>query len=545
MTPSSRQTALAVSACTTAFAVLPLVQILPIDFDRTAGLLLLPALWFGRRHLRDALARFGSLSRVWIVIWLWAAAGLACSVAFSPHSAAAATTAASWVLLTAVALVAGELCATEPTANDRLMGGLAAGATLGCVAVWAWWWMSGQGRLPLYAHHRIFGLHMMIGAVATTAQVINHWERPRARNLWLAAGAVAWGGLLWAGGRAPIAAVLASLAFWWWMAGTPLRSRLAGTTAILLCGGLILSAAHWTDRPELGWWHALQRTTSVGAGGSVSVSQFTSTRSDFWRSAAGHAAERPWLGRGPDAYRFLTPKLDGQQPHNFLLQLWLDLGLIGAAPLLLLLGRRVAVGARTALAHRGLGSNAPWVALITTALLAGLLDGVFYHLLPLAGVAVALGALRPAATASSDSSRSVAVVAIGNVVLVAALGALVLHAVLFHALNVRPSPATPAGWQARLLRAWPSTTTGLPHWLDEWRRNDRPAALAWARWAQAHSVSASRFHVYAASLLLAMGDRPAAEAELRAALAKAHWSVQPAINAMLRDLGFDQPRAQP
>ncbi len=52
-------------------------------------------------------------------------------------------------------------------------------------------------------------------------------------------------------------------------------------------------------------------------------------RLDIWRFAGGKILERPWQGWGIDASR-VWPEVE-MHPHNAVLQLWLELGVVGAA----------------------------------------------------------------------------------------------------------------------------------------------------------------------------------------------------------------------
>ena len=177
------------------------------------------------------------------------------------------------------------------------------------------------GAVPLYAHHRHLGLPALAGAVASLA-LIPHKDIYRVgRIFWLVVGIITWGGMLWSGGRTPMFALALAVAVWAWLSPAPVRGRLCGRAAVLLVAGLALSAVFWTPNRELGWWHAIGRTAS--AAGTGSVSQLSSTRSNFWQDVVQRAKDAPWLGHGPDSYRFLTTKLDGQHTHNFVMQIWL------------------------------------------------------------------------------------------------------------------------------------------------------------------------------------------------------------------------------
>ncbi|MEO7413131.1 MAG: O-antigen ligase family protein [Opitutaceae bacterium] len=513
-----------------ALATLPFLQALPVDFDRSGALiLLLPGLWAGRGQLTQIVARMRSGPA-----WLRFSAGaipvaVTLSVAMADQPSPALVTAASWVILAAAGLIVAQLVGTDASSSRRLLAGMALGTAAGSLAVWALWWLGDRGMVPLYAHPRHLGLHTLSGALASTWLFAHSREtRPR-RIFWAIVGTASWGGLLWSGGRTPLLALAGALVLWWIFSATADRKALVRATALFLFLGLALSSAFWTSRPELGWWHALHRTATAAANGSTS--ELTSTRNDFWGVAAGRARAAPWLGHGPDSYRFLTPKLDGQQPHNFVLQLWLEVGIVGMLPALVLLGGALLCG--WPLASRSNDTAAlAWLAILSASVAAGLLDGVFYHLVAFLPAALAMGA----ALGLGLKSRPPAKPSPAPHVILGAAGVIIaLHMFLFYSLALATPPA-PSAWPARWVRAFPSSTFGLWRWLDTWQIDNPDVALEWARWAQGHSPNPIVFHVYAARLLLAQGHREAAESELRAAESKAHWSTRPAIQAMLREL---------
>lgn len=519
-----------------ALVALPFLQALPIDFDRTGPLFLLtPALWLGRNQLCAALQRLRASARVERLALAVGGSAVVVSTFTADQFAPATVAAATWVLLAGTALIAGEI-SRDPLARSRLLGGFAVGAAAAIVTVWALWLLGGRGAMPLYAHHRHLGLHALGGAVASVALLIATDASHGQRVVRFAIAVVCWGGLFWSGSRGPVLALAAALVVWF-AVRRPERSALLRAVGLLLPLGLALSAAFWTSRPELGWWHALDRTASAttGATRNGTLSGLTSTRSEFWRDTVQRALDAPWLGHGPDAYRFLTPKLDGQQPHNVVLQAWLDLGLLGALPWLFLLGWTIVRGWCRAASETDCGSLAPWLAVASASTLAGLLDGVFYHLVALLPAALAIGVafLSVLPPAPEREQPAGAILATGTIA--TAVAVLALHAGIFHALVIAPPPRPDSG-AARLVRAFPSTTFGLWHWLDRWQTTQPDIALDWARWAQTRSANPPMFHVYAARLLLARGEGAAAETELLAARAKAHWTTRPTIDAMLREI---------
>jgi hypothetical protein len=113
---------------------------------------------------------------------------------------------------------------------------------------------------------------------------------------------------------------------------------------------------------------------------------------------------------------------------------------------------------------------------------------------------------------------------------------LLLHTWLFRALVVATPPQNPQRALAQILRVFPSTTFGLWRWTDAWQNQSPEVALTWLRWAAPRSSTPSIFHIRAAQLLRALGRREEALVELRAAEAKAHWTVRPSISAMRQEM---------
>jgi hypothetical protein len=424
--------------------------------------------------------------------------------------------------------MAGRTVRNDPTAGRKILAGLALGAAAGTLVVWGLWLMTGRGAIPLYAHQRHLGLHMLVGAIATSFLIVRPAVTRNGRVLWYAVGTVVWGGLLWSGGRTPLLAVLVGLGTWFIFRPKDRKGLLLATVCQLVAG-LVLSSVFWTPRPELGWWHAIGRTSAAVSTGSTT--QLTSARSDFWRETAERARTAPWLGHGPDSYRFLTPKLDGQQPHNVALQLWLDLGLLGAVPVLSILVITLYRGwSRTATSK---DEYVPWLALLTASAAGGMLDGVFYHVLAFFPAMLAVGVSLEIRSSAGSPPKSVSLPV--TVVATLAAGIISFHSWIFYKLALG-EPPPPTSFAARCVRAFPSSTFGLWRWLDAWQQEYPDAVLDTVKWAQTHSPSAPLFHIYAARVLLARGERDAANIELAAARTKAHRTARPAVDAVIESL---------
>lgn len=458
----------------------------------------------------------------WIVWLVPVNAGL--SVIASPHPAPALVMLSSWVLLAAGGLVVGQIVTEKPERARWLLRALAFSAAVGTLFHWGQWRLGASPEEAFYPHPRVMGLHLLGGTLASTTLFFGCVGRERIG--WLFGGTLCWGGLFWTGSRAPLAAVLATSLLWLVLAPKHARLRLVSSAALLIFGGLIVSFVLDAKIQHLGSGNLWRRTVEVS-----SAKELTSNRSDFWQSAWQRGLESPWLGRGPDAYRYLEPKLEGAQPHNVLLQWFLDLGLFGTLALLLLVFCAL---------WRGLRRNdmattaAGWPLVACASFVAGQLDGFFYHQAALFTTALALGISARAANASHAQapvrpwwSRA------WPIAVIASVGVLLTHSWLYYRVG-RARPPMPHEPVVQLWYAFPSTTAGLDRWIWSWSATAPDAALSLSRYAQAHSPNGDYFRVVTAGILLRRGDRAGALQEMNHALAIAPWQRRTLVRE-LRD----------
>lgn len=186
-------------------------------------------------------------------------------------------------------------------------------------------------------------------AVLTPAAALAGWRT----------GGGPWPGLLMAAGivgasfgldaDAPVIALLLSglavWAVWRWPAAAPRALGAAAALFFLSAPGLL-----WASR-KLGWFQALEAQVPLS----------WSMRMSYWRHAGDWISDHPFRGWGLDASRMFGPGIT-LHPHNGALQVWLELGLIGATAAAVFwfvvmatqggprqdLGRAVAAGTATA-----------------------------------------------------------------------------------------------------------------------------------------------------------------------------------------------------
>lgn len=503
-------------------AALPFLSNLPIDYDRIAPLVLLPAFWLARKRLRASrvLSSCDKLDRSLLAIAIVAAV---IASAFGPHPLQSWVSLASLAWVLAGGALARTLVTSDPAAGRRLLIGISAGATMGCLTVWTFWERGTPvGEFPHYGHARLFGLHMMLGTVAALGWLGQTASRSAERLLAFLAALIACAGAFWSGGRTPLVGIAAAVAVSLWCSPRAQRPFLAGGVAAVLIGGVLLSLAQWTPDAYLGWWTALERSHAA-----TTIDELSSTRLTVWQFSWNRFLEAPWLGHGLDSYRYLIPKHDGNQPHNWMLQFLLDFGVAGGVSLGLFLVRQTWRGiGRPGCADSSVSSWRQAAAVTLTAcLVAGLLDGVFYHAITLVPAALLVG-IAGAPDSLREATRERIMHAF-QLVLAASGILLAWHVVVLASLLVLPPPPSATSPRARIVRAVPTTTFGIQRWLEHWRIAEPETTIAWAHWALRHSDDPAQLHAYAAVVQANRGDSLAALREVEDALRKAHIRAIP------------------
>lgn len=530
--PSPASARLATAWLAAALLLLPWAYRIAWDAPRAAVLLLLaPALWLGRAQVTQAMADLfaGRATRTGFAVLL---VGLvAASVALSRHWAASLVTAATWCLLALTAILVTRLVRDWGEASRWLLAAMTASGAFATAAHWARWHAGELPHSAFYLHHRLMGLHTFGGAFAGIAVVLLARRLPAVWRVALTLAAIlCWAGLLWTGSRSPLIGLAVGLAAWLVKIARPMRASVLLATAGLGLSGMLVSLMMWSDLPYLGWWNLWKRTAVT-----QSASELTSHRSDFWSEAGTHVRSAPWLGHGPDAYGFLTPQLEGVQPHNLPLQLALDVGLPATLLVFAVLLACLWRGWRRP-AHDV--TDPAWFALALGYGAATQLDGYFYYPLASIPAMIALGACAGSAgpqRSANAPARPAGLPAQAWRPLALASAAVVLfHCVLYHRILHDGVPASPEALTARLWRAFPSTTYNVDEWIDRWAATGRAQeALATSRHALPHSQTPELFRVKTALLLARRGELPPAIAELELARRESRPEQHAAIDALL------------
>lgn len=189
---------------------------------------------------------------------------------------------------------------------------------------------------PLFRHIREVGWFAAIGFAFSTNQYLSATSCKRfdANNIFWASVAIASLSLiLWTGGRAVIFSAFVCLCLL--LARNFHRSPIAIRTALRLalmvvCSLLIaksLTVAEWNGLDRiLGTTYSITTTTP----GQVSADSLTTGRAHMWSAALNAVKDNPLLGLGPNGYSRILPRLYGMQPHNIVVQVLVEWGVIGA-----------------------------------------------------------------------------------------------------------------------------------------------------------------------------------------------------------------------
>ncbi|WP_261817416.1 O-antigen ligase family protein [Vibrio gallicus] len=183
--------------------------------------------------------------------------------------------------------------------------------------------------------------------------------------------------LLWLGGRGSFLALFASIIFMFGYLQYSQYSKLKRLYYLIFISMVTIVISLPLNVLE---WNGLNRLLSDFTNAdSVTLNQFSSNRLVLWSDALSVFRESIWLGSGPDAYRFMG-SLGFFQPHNFILQLLVEVGIFGAAIALLLICK-LSISALIRLCNKNENRFKVLVlnlALFGALVIQGLLDGAFY-----------------------------------------------------------------------------------------------------------------------------------------------------------------------
>lgn len=314
-------------------------------------------------------------------------------------------------------------------------------------------------------------LPLALAAYAYRAQASTPSNHAWQSTLCVLAMTNSWFFIFWAGGRGPLAALLAGLLIIILIGHQ--RRALASRASLLLIGtaipGLALAAQYAVPGYGIGRiLHTIQEAESLG--------DLSPGRMEIWRQTFEAIKANPYLGHGPDSFLFQTGELNRAflHPHSFPLQAALDGGIPNTIICLVLGGgflfwvlRRKPIPALNQAASRDLRDlGLTWMLVSLAAFSA--IDGTLYHSHPSMLIAIAAGILAANRLGVSVAQKATVWSWPLAVVLVVVF---FLHTVsLHHAFH----PGTNSQWGSKVLIHYPS---GMADNRAE--RHLRQRAIAW------------------------------------------------------------------
>ncbi|MEM9430847.1 MAG: O-antigen ligase family protein [Pseudomonadota bacterium] len=255
-------------------------------------------------------------------------------------------------------------------------------------------WLGGP---PGYWHVRIWGMTLAAAAAAAFGLYVGAERRPHA--LAFVALTLLSAMLAWSGSRGSIVGLLGGILLTALVFPRRTLSALPVTAVALLLGAL-LSLIPMAPLYPYGLLGGVAETLSAGDLNGASAG-----RLGMWRDALGLIADRPLFGHGHDQYVLIYEDgpIRATHPHNALVQILIDWGLVGGAAALFLLFSLWWRGTARIRAE-GAWTKLSGFAVLATMAGASMFDGVLYHEGPLLIVAIAYAILfaRPLEPARSS-----------------------------------------------------------------------------------------------------------------------------------------------
>lgn len=357
---------------------------------------------------------------------------------------------------------------------------------------------------PNFTNIRHFSYYLAAGIGLCTCLILSDQKKGTITGITISTMmlSILWGFLFWSGSRGSIAASgIGGLFAGIFLAKDKKLFFIISMISVLI--GFMASLFYPVTDAFLGAANSLARTGN----------DLFSGRLFFWAEAFHDVKESLLFGLGPDSYRF-TPSLLSVivQPHNALIQGVLEWGIPGAIMFIWLLLIAIYKGFLSIAGQKQspfYTIKAAALSLIIAYLCLGLVDGVYYHALPLTLLAYAFAVISlPDMHEDPTEPPNTSVPVSRLTIRVLTIFMVAVFCLQFAVSKIIESDTIPAPFsvKGRLVRFFPSDTLGLERWVMEWKNTDPKVALQ-ASIRFARSSSPSDIFWRAASLIAAeQGD---------------------------------------
>lgn len=244
---------------------------------------------------------------------------------------------------------------------------------------------------PLATNIRHIGFISTVGAAVSGLWILSLSLKNRFSLIAILLTLINFSLLFWLGGRTSIGSAFICLALCGGYLAYLSKFKPINTLVLLA----LISCSFWiASLLSIFPWNSVFHVVDTFTVDSDGINQFTSGRLEMWRISINAAIESPWLGLGPEGYRFIPDKKIGVQPHNLFVQVFVEWGILGAGAFFLLLGygliKCLMITWRCRYSQDKSSLTALMVVIALT--LHSLTDGTYYHAQPLFLLALAFAA---------------------------------------------------------------------------------------------------------------------------------------------------------
>ncbi|GEA61690.1 O-antigen ligase family protein [Vibrio comitans] len=184
--------------------------------------------------------------------------------------------------------------------------------------------------------------------------------------------------IFWVGGRGSILSTSIALIF---LITAMNRKKLLDAIEIVKFAVLTILGLALAFPISIFTWNGLYRFKQLFSSlGEKSLDKISNGRLDIWLDAIRNIKEAFWFGHGPDSYREIG-SFGFFQPHNFILQYFIEFGVIGTSLIIILISLSLIKGVVFSLKvsnNKNLPTVLLFVSIVLGYLIQGLVDGVFY-----------------------------------------------------------------------------------------------------------------------------------------------------------------------
>ncbi len=304
-----------------------------------------------------------------------------------------------------------------------------------------------------------------------------------------------WMIIFWSGGRGALLSLLASGIIISLLIKSGRIKFLLFLCASCVVGFLSFTTFFSDAKGSLGVHKIVRDYNVVHHKGIQSLNRISSNRIEIWQDTLSYINEKKWFGYGPDGYVFLDPvpgDYPGFHPHNVILQLMIEFGLVGCLCFFFFLGKIIITASMKLRNEKNLfwGQIAGLWLLIAYFIL-GQVSSTFYYPLPLMFLSLSLAM----ALYKVDFPNEIMIKFSSKKLLAVCVAGLLIMGLHLSVHYWQFTGLSPHSWQLHVVKYFPSSLGNFKGTLTEWLENgNREAVIEWSRWAQHHVINPKAYY---------------------------------------------------